>query len=263
MTLLLTLSASSMTDLIQDPKHGPSSLLEVPRFAIDHLGLRGLYLDATLLSGWSLKEMDRLRDQADKAGCPCLVLYDETLLGLGEADESIRTEAVSRIERLASAANRLGCNSVAIRCAHTSAENGMEVAMETLRGVMAGVERQELNLLLRPTQGMTETPDGITDLVKKVGGFRIGVLPRFGTAFKADEEVERLRRLAPYAGAMLFEVKAFKGKSGHAGSDLTAGVETLRKVGYASTVCIDYVGPSPLRDLDKAREEMQAAIEAV
>ena len=77
MTLLLTLSTSSLVGLFEEPEKGPDSLLDAPRFAMEHLQLRGLYLEASSLSGWSIKELDRLRDRADKAGCPCLVLADD------------------------------------------------------------------------------------------------------------------------------------------------------------------------------------------
>ena len=61
---------------------------------------------------------------------------------------------------------------------------------------------------------------------------------------------------------MIFQVQTYKGKAGHKGIDLVSGIETLKKVGYASTVAIEYVGKDPLKDVDKAREELQAAIEA-
>ena len=262
MTLLLTLSTRSLAGLFEEPDKGPNSLLDVPRFAMDHLGLRGLYIDASMLSGWSLPELDRLRDQADKAACPCLVLHDEEVLQLADPDVSVREEAALRIERLSIAGNRLGCNSIAVRCGHHKDDAAIERATETLRAIMSTVERLELNLLIRPTAGFTSDPDGITDLVKRVGGFRIGVLPIFSADHSPEEEIERLRRLAPYAGAMLFQISNYRGKSGHTGADLAAGIEILKKVGYASTVAMEYVGSNPLKDLDKAREELQAAIEA-
>ncbi|MEE2908143.1 MAG: TIM barrel protein [Planctomycetota bacterium] len=262
MTLLLTLSTSSLNGLFEDPEKGPGSLLDVPRFAMEDLGLRGLYIDTGMLAGWSIKEYDLLRDRADKAGCPCLVLADDEVLPLSDPDAGIREEATGRIERLAVAGNRLGCNAVAIQCEDVADEAGVERATEAIRGLMSSIERLELNLLLRPTVGMMATPEGITDLVKRVGGFRIGVLPIYGTAHSPEEEIERLRKLAPYAGAMLFQVDAYRGKSGHKGANLALGIETLKKVGYASTVAIEYVGTNPLKDLDKARDELQAAIEA-
>lgn len=262
MTLLLTLSTSSLVGLFEEPEKGPDSLLDAPRFAMEQLQLRGLYLEASTLSGWSIKELDRLRDRADKAGCPCLVLADEELLDLSSMDPDVRQQSVGRIERLAVAANRLGCNSIAIRCADVGGEEGLEQATAVLRGMMASIERLELNLLLRPTTGLLSTPDGITDLVKRVGGFRIGVLPTYGVGSDLEQEIEHLRKLAPYAGAMIFQVQAYRGKTGHKGISLSSGIETLKKVGYASTVAIEYVGKDPLKDVDKAREELQAAIEA-
>ena len=70
MTLLLTLSTSSLTGLFQEPEKGPDSLLDVPGFAMEHLQLRGLYLEASSLSGWSIKGTGSTSGQSRQGGLP-------------------------------------------------------------------------------------------------------------------------------------------------------------------------------------------------
>jgi hypothetical protein len=40
-------------------------------------------------------------------------------------------------------------------------------------------EKREINLLLMPTTGLLASPEKVTEIIKAVGGFRIGVLPDF------------------------------------------------------------------------------------
>lgn len=263
MSLLLTLTTASLRSLL-DPKAEPArTLLDVPEFVINTLELRGLNINASQLTGWSVEQLDELRDRADKAACPCLVLFEEEPLPFGEEDDATIIACNDRVERLAFAAHRLGCNSLALRCAGADSDERLEQTAEQLKGLMAGIEHLELNLLLAPSEGMTADPDRLTELIKQVGGFRIGAMPLFGRGAKEEEDLEHLRKLAPYAGAIQVTVQDFTTRRRHKGYDLAASIETIRKVGYMNTVTIDYVGDGdPSRDIGSARDEMQAAIEA-
>ena len=111
--MLLTLATRSFADrpvpgpagTILEP--GRDAVLGLPRFAIDVLDLRGLSVSAGMLSGWGLPDLEALRDAADKAGCPCLVLVEDEPLGFGEADVRVRDAAKDRLARLGAAAHRL------------------------------------------------------------------------------------------------------------------------------------------------------------
>lgn len=259
MTLLLTLTTGSVQALIKKGKR-PADLQSIPALAMDQLGLRGMNIEAGQLSGWSAKDLDRLRDQADKAACPCLVLVDRERLRFG-FDEASTATSTDRIQRLAAAADRLGCNALSVVTdVPADDEDSQAIAVGELREVMGVVESRELNLLLAVGRGMASTADGLIDLVKKVGGFRIGVLPIYGDG---DDPVDHLRRLAPYAGAVHVRVEGFSTRGKHSGADLAAAVDTLKRVGYQNTVAIEYTGNDKVEaSIEKARDILQAAIDA-
>ena len=239
------------------------STLDVPDFAISQLQLRGMNVSSSMLSGWSLEDLDRLRDRGDKAGCPCLVLIEDKPLRFADTDLSVVESAAERVQRLAVAANRLGCNAVTVRCEAPDTDEAFERTASEIKIIMPAVERLELNLLIAPHEGLTDSPDRLTDLLKRIGGFRIGSLPDFAHAAASGNIVEALRKLAPYAGAVHATVQGFDKKGVHKRYDLAQGVAAIRSVGFLNTLAIDFVGTGDaVKNIETARKILQEAIDA-
>jgi sugar phosphate isomerase/epimerase len=264
MTLLLSLTSRSLQSLLDPTADPPRTLFDAPSFVSDELGLRGMSLDVDMLTGWSLADMDTFRHRSDQAGCPCLVLVEPTALAFGDADESVRSAAADRLTRLAGAASRLGCNAVSIPVSIPKDDQpALLRAIAALQSSLLSIERQELNLLLTAAPGVTDESDGLSELIKEVGGFRIGALPTYGDPISPEDPIEHIKRLAPYAGAIHLRCEGFKRGGAHIGLDLAAGLDAARAVGYQSNIAIDYVGEGdPAKEIAKALKILQAAIDA-
>lgn len=261
--MILTLETSAILRHWSANGSPGHSLLDLPAFAMKTLELRGLNIPASALAGWGWKDCDALRDRADKAGCPCLVLIEDAPLDLVAPDPAVIDDAQARVRRLATAANRLGCNSLALKVGAPDTDEAFERAARTLRRMLTSVERLELNLLLVPSEGLTDDPDRLAELIKRIGGFRIGSLPSFDHAAKHGDPVSVLRRLAPYAGAIHASVHDFSKAGKHKEYDLAKCVHAIRSVGFTNTLAIEYVGDhDPLPAIEKARHVLNAAIEA-
>ncbi len=262
--MLLTLATRSFANTI--PTVGTSdggalTMLDLPDYAVRQLQLRGLNVSAAMLSGWSLDDLDLLRDRADKAACPCLTLIEEAPLRIYDNPEQC-SAAVDRIKRLAAAGNRLGCNALALRFEAPDTDEAFETIAAEMRDVMPVIERHELNILIAPWKGLTHEPARLTELLKRIGGFRIGSLPSFAHAALFDDPRDVLRKLAPYAGAIHASVNSFDSKGKHAGFDLADGVEAIRSVGFLNTLAIEYVGDDdPTVNIEQARVILEKAIE--
>jgi hypothetical protein len=264
MTMQLTLTSGSLRHRLNKNGRGGLTMLDLPSFTIKTLRLHGLNLSASTLAGWSLEDLDKLRDRADKAACPCLVLVEDSPLPFGDVDPSKREQAIERVRRLSVAANRLGCSAIAVKCGAIANDESFELVAEEIRDLMPYVEKLELNILLSPCTGLTETSDQLTSLIKRIGGFRIGSLPSFGAAAEAGggDPTEGLRKLAPYAGAIHATVEGFSKKGEHKGYDLSRCVAAIRSVGFLNTLAIDYTGAGdPIPSIEQARDVMQQAID--
>lgn len=257
--MLLTLSASSLRSLIARPGRPSKAkaavdLLDLPTFARESLGLHGLTLSTDLLAGVSRDFMEELRERADKAACACLLLVDPDPLPLAHADEARAAAAVDRAGRVLQAAQLLGCNAAAISVEGPDDDATFSRAVDRLRKAMAKAENLQLNLLLAPTHGLTQSPDRVAELLKKTGGFRLGTYPDFAAAAASDDPISYLRRLTPYASVVCASTTTFTGPRGgaagkdidapvvHAEYDLTPLVEAIQSVGYEGTLSIDYRG---------------------
>lgn len=259
--MLLTLSTNSLTKLMGKKADG-LHLLDVPAFTREKLDLRGLNIAASMLKGWSISELDALRDAADKAHCPCLVLFDDAPLSFAGAAAKSRDKARERLELIGRAAHRLGCNSIAIKCEAPDTDKALELTAQQIKAAMSPVERLELNVLISPDAGLTADPDRLTELIKRIGGFRIGSLPDFASAAATGDTIGALRKLAPYAQAIHATVKSFSKTGKHTGYDLAECVHAIRSVGFENTLAIEYTGKAdPVANIETAREQLRQAIE--
>lgn len=265
--MLLTLAASSLSGLLAEAGgSGELRLVDLPRFAHDHLGLHGLYLSTELLVGADIRKLERIRDAADKSQCPCLVLVDHTPVPLGELDEDLGSAALDRVVRVIEAAHRLGCNAAAIGITAKDDEDSFEASIDRLKRALGKAERVEMNLLVTSSPGLTAEPDRLTDLIKKVGGFRVGTIPDFQVAARTPDPTHFLRRLTPYAAAVLGASETFKNSKTdpgytHEGYDIMSFADVVKTVGYSGTLAIDYRGKKDhVQGVERTRDMLQAAL---
>lgn len=238
--MLLTLSAKSIWSPTGERGSGMSPT-DIPRWAREDLGVHGLAWQTSLMAGWEASQFDKLRDQSDKAGAPCLLLLEDQPLAIADRDSAKADAAVDRAERVLRVAHRLGCSSVAISLMDPG-DTTIESITPRLKSVLSRAERLELNLLLSPAKGLTESPEKLTALIRKVGGFRIGSYPDFQTASQSPDPISYLRGLSPYASAVCASVSAFDAKGAHKGYDLKAYIDAILSVGYEASVVLEFRG---------------------
>jgi sugar phosphate isomerase/epimerase len=260
--MLIALSAGSLRGLLSRAKN-PLTLADLPEYAREELDLRGLSLPTDMLAGRTLADLDRIRDRADRVGCPCLMLVETDPLDLAGA-EARQSAAMDRLRKLATAANRLGCAFVGLKLKDVATPAQMDRAAQGLRAALAEMDRWEVNLLLQPHGGVLEKGEPLVELVKKVGGFRIGALPSFQHAHESGRMTDTLRKLAPYAQAMLAQVRGFNAKGEHADWPIEPCIETLRAVGYGNMLALDWSGKGDgSKALLRARDVFREALAAV
>jgi hypothetical protein len=256
---ILTINAGCIAPGRIQKGPAPADLHDVPRFAAEHLGLRGMNLPAVMLRGKTRTELERLRDRADKAGCPILVLVDDLPLDFRRENAT----CADRLFALAGAAQSLGCNSVAMTPTAIGSVEALEAYGKAIKQAMQRIERMDVNTLLRPSDPVIADAGAYAELIKKVGGFRIGALPSFAYAHGSGDLQGALRRVAPYASAAIeATVRTFTRAGTHKEWDLADAVSAIQSVGYGNTLCIDYVGTAdPVAPIEKAMAMLAELLE--
>jgi sugar phosphate isomerase/epimerase len=254
--MLLTLTATSLGSMVARPGGDGAvmTLSDLPAFAKQTLGLHGLNLTTEMLSGLGVGELESLRERGDKHGCAFLMLAEPEPQALWSADPGEAEAALERCARVIKAASLLGCNAAAVTPAGPDEDRVLLGTAEALKRLMARAERLELNLLVSPGAGLTASPERVTELLKKVGGFRVGTLPDFQTAAASEDPGGYMRRLTPYASVVSASTVRFTTPEGgdpggdydaqveHAEYDLDPLVEAVVSVGYDGTLAVDYRG---------------------
>lgn len=200
--MLLTLTATCLKPLLAHSgkgKKGKLELTDVPHFTRETLGLTGLNLSTDLLVGADRKRLESIRERADKASCACLLLIESEAQAFGAADEATGKAAQARMIRVVEAAQIIGCSAASLRVEADESEAALTRVAARLKPVVERAEKLDVNLLLAPNKGLTATAERLAELIKKVGGFRIGTFPDFESAAAQKDPTAYLRRLTPYA----------------------------------------------------------------
>lgn len=216
--MILTLAAGSLRSLLLPAsKSGKPSLsiLDLPVFTRDELGLRGLTLSTDLLVGADKRKLETIRERADKAGCACLVLVEPQTLTFPDkpnaAADAAAKAAVERMGRVIQAAQLLGCSSAAFSVSGIATEAQRDATAKRFKVALERAEKLDINVLVGPANTPTPIePEHVTDLLKRIGGFRIGTYPDFQVASTTKDPIAYLRRLSPYASAVCAATLAFE-----------------------------------------------------
>lgn len=254
--ITLILNASCLRN---PPRRGKPEvpLMDMPEFVAQEFGLRGIQLPVDLVRGKTLRELEALRHNADKAGCPVLVLSQDEPVDLGVATDG--SEAVARIAALGSAARHLGCSHVGIRTRVTPERTDAVTACA--KRAIDLLRKSDVSLLVRSGKDAIPDPSTLADLIRRIGGFHIGAMPSLEDAHASGDYTGAIRLIAPYSHLIEASILGF-GKSGHEKWDLAEAVDALRGVGYLSLLSLHWRGTKAdwIGAIQKAQAELLAAI---
>ncbi|RMD63262.1 MAG: sugar phosphate isomerase/epimerase [Planctomycetota bacterium] len=260
--MLRLLSTRSYAERIADASSGVT-LLDLPRFARERFAFRGLCVSTEQLAGADEQTLLALREAGDKASCPTLALQEPAPLALAGLDVARAEEAQRRLLRVVRAAHLLGCSSLIVRLAPPEEEAGADATLDRLaarlRSCVEAAERLELNLLLAPTSGIFASSEGLSETIKKVGGFRMGSAPDFEAAAQAEDPADAVRQLTPYASCVIVSSLEFTPRGRHKAYDIVAMVRSLLELGYDGPIVIEHRGGG---DPDKAVTHALACVDA-
>ncbi len=207
--MLFSLNINSIRDVLKRRGSRAIALQDIPQYAQEQTGLHAMTMATDLLAGASRDTLTRIRENGDRVGCACLLLSETDPLSLADPRQKIGEDAVTRMTRVVEAASLLGCNSASLEINAKDTDEAMELVASRMRRVLERADRLEIMVLIRPGEGLTEDPERVTELVKTIGGFRIGTLPDFEAAVASGDPVAYLKKLTPYASVVNASTQGF------------------------------------------------------
>jgi len=295
--MMFSLNVNSIRDVLKRRGKRAITVVDLPKYTKEHLDLHALTLSSDLLKGMGQSDLEKIRDNGDKCGCTCLMLSEPTAFALGDTKASAGDAAVDRMKRVLTAANLLGCNSVSMSIKGKDSDQAFDLAVDRMKRILEMGDRIDINVLISPSDekdGLTTDAQRLTELVKAIGGFRIGTNPDFETAAKTGDPVGYLRKLTPYATVVNASTLGFEesepdedelqkadGLSGldalaaeleamsddappvHKGYDLIPLVGAVKAVGFDGTISLDYRGGDDgTLGVLQSRDAIEAALQA-
>lgn len=200
--MMFSLNTNSIRSVLKRRGARAMSPMDLPKYTMDQFGLRAINFSTDQLAGLAPKDLELIRDSGDRIGCSCLLLSQSIPLPLGDVKGDKAIEGIERMTRVVKAASLMGCNAVSLSIKAKDTDAAFEQASESMKHILQAADRAEINVLIAPTSGLTEDPDRLTDLLKGIGGFRIGTMPDFETAAKSGDPVGYLKKLTPYASVV-------------------------------------------------------------
>lgn len=203
--MLLTLHTDSVASMLKPSRKGAKPKLaldDLPAFARQTLDLHGLNITTDLLAGATPSFLEKFRERADKERCSCLLLIEPEPMQLAHESDKVGNAGVDRIRKVLRAASILGCNAAAISIKSEDTEDFLDFTVDRFRQIVDTADKLDMNVLISPSKGLTQKPERVTELIKKIGGFRVGTFPDFEAAIISGEPEAYLRKLVPYASVL-------------------------------------------------------------
>ncbi len=203
--MLLTLHTDSVASMLRAPRKNAKpklALEDLPAYARQTLDLHGLNITTDLLSGATPSMLEKFRERADKERCSCLLLIEPEPMPLADESDKVGGAGVERIRKVLRAAQILGCNAAAVSIESEDTEDFLDFTVDRFRQIVDTADKLDMNVLISPRKGLTEKPERVTELIKKIGGFRVGTFPDFEAAIMSGEPEQYLRKLVPYASVL-------------------------------------------------------------
>lgn len=231
----ISLSASCLLQPLPR-QQSPIALLDVPRYVAEELEVRGIQIPVQMIRQQTPQTLERLRDEADRAQCPCLVLYrDEPLDFVADGEKSAQV-----LREMGKRARLLGCAEIAVRVANIATASAQIAPL--MKAALDGLQRFEVNLLIRPSEDPCDQPDAVIDLVRKIGGFHIGAMPSFANAGATGDAQQSLRKLIPYSLAVEATVTSLSKAGVPEDESFDAHIDMLVQLGFSNKLSIDWRG---------------------
>jgi L-ribulose-5-phosphate 3-epimerase len=193
--------------LVEEIQAGTWKTLDFPRIARETFGLNGIEFVNTLFEVPTEGYLKQLKQNAAAHGVTMvLIMVDDESDGCAPAKEGRRQFEVFH-RKWVDIANYLGCTAIRTNCrGPQNADKGeaLKWAAESYRMLLEYAKPANINILIENHGGLSDDPDWMVQLMKKVDDPHFGTYPDWREPGAAFDNMTYLEKTLPYAKGMSY-----------------------------------------------------------
>jgi hypothetical protein len=236
---------------------GNFKLIDLPRIMRDELGMRVIDLMTATLESLEPAYLDRLRGEAEKAGCILTNLkMNQKGLEMASPDESMRKHAMDTYKSTIDAAKRLGVQWV--RPLPGSAKPDLKRLGAAYRELIDYARDRGIGVLIENFGWMMHDPDALPTVIKETGE-ALRAQPDTGNWTDAAR-YDGLAKAFPFAVSCDFKAKEMTADGGHKDYDLKQCFDIGWNAGFRGPWCFEHFNnevPQLLREFGMLRDMLK------
>jgi L-ribulose-5-phosphate 3-epimerase len=224
--------------LVEEIRAGQWKTLDFPRIAREDFGLAGIELVNTLLEVPTMHYLAELKNNAAALGVTIvLIMVDDEGDGCSENQED-RIQFGINHRKWVDAAHYLGCQAIRTNCRGPKAvspEQAWDWAADSYYPLLEYAEHAGIRILIENHGGISDDPDWMVALMKKVKHPFLGTYPDWREPSIHFDNYDYLQKTVAFAGGMSYRNQSTE--------DLTARMIALcRQSGYTGWYGIESGG---------------------
>ena len=231
-------TGSFVRHLAADAAPGKLRLLDLPRIMRDELGMKVIDLMTATLASMEPDYLDKLRAEADRAGCVLTNLkMTQKGLDVTSADAAVRKHALDEYKRTIDAAERLGVRWV--RPLPGPKRPDLAICAASYRELIEYAAPRGISLLIENYGWMQNDSDAIPEMIKATGK-GLDAQPDTGNWKDNTVRYAGLARAFPLAVSCDFKARELGSDGQHDAYDLARCFSIGWDAGFRGPWCIEH-----------------------
>ena len=193
--------------LVEEIRQGKWKTLDFPRIAREDFGLNGIEFVNTLFEAPTEGYLKKIKNNAATQGVTMvLIMVDDEGDGCSDSKEGRKQFEVNH-RKWVDAAHYLGCHAIRTNCRgpqQVDKTEALKWAAESYHLLLDYAAPANMNVVIENHGGVSNDPDWMVALMKKVNHPRFGTYPDWRSPGNQFDNVAYLRKTLPFAKGMSY-----------------------------------------------------------
>jgi len=193
--------------LVQEIRDGKWKNSDFPRIAREDFGINGIEFVSTLFELPTFSYLNRLRRNAEKYKVSMILIMVDDEGETCDPSREARIQTAINHRKWVDIAKYLGCHSIRTNCRgpkNAPKDQAFDWAADCYNRLLEYAARAGIGILIENHGGLSNDPDWMVSLFKKVDNPYFGSYPDWRGPSKEFDNYDYLKKMLPYAGGMSY-----------------------------------------------------------